>query len=64
MLVLNRGVEEDVLIGDDIVIKVIRIKGGHVSLGIEAPRHVPVNRREVAEAIREAQKRQRSAQVT
>jgi carbon storage regulator len=48
MLILTRGVGEDICIGDDIVVKVNDIRGGRVRLGIQAPDHVSIDRREVA----------------
>jgi carbon storage regulator len=51
MLVLSRRIDEDIVIGKDIVIRVVDLRGDKVRLGIEAPREVPVHRREVAEAI-------------
>ena len=52
MLVLSRKESESIVIGGDIVVTVIDIRGGKVRLGIEAPKEVPVNRREIHEAIR------------
>jgi carbon storage regulator len=51
MLVLSRKRDEQILIGDDIVITVVEIRGDKVRLGIEAPAHVPVHRSEVYAAI-------------
>lgn len=48
MLVLTRKKREQIFIGDDIVVKVIRVSGESVRLGIEAPRGVNVQREEVA----------------
>ena len=48
MLVLTRRKGEDIRIGDDIVLKVTDIRGGQVSMGIEAPDHLSVDRQEVA----------------
>ena len=48
MLILTRGIGEDICIGDDIVVKVNDIRGGRVRLGIQAPDHVSIDRREVA----------------
>jgi len=48
MLVLCRRLGEAILIADNIRVKVISIRGGNVGLGIEAPRSVAVNRKEVA----------------
>ena len=51
MLVLNRKKDESVKIGDDITIMVLNTQGGIVRLGIEAPKEVPVHRKEVYDAI-------------
>lgn len=51
MLVLSRKREEKIMIGDDIVITVVEIRGDKVRLGIEAPRTVAVHRAEVYERI-------------
>jgi carbon storage regulator len=51
MLVLSRQRDESIIIGDDIVITVVDIRGDKVRLGIDAPKEVPVHRREVYEAI-------------
>jgi len=51
MLVLNRKKDESVKIGDDITIMVLNVQGGYVRLGIEAPKEVPVHRKEVYDAI-------------
>lgn len=55
MLVLTRGKEQDVLIGDDIVVTVLEIRGDNVKLGIEAPKTIPVLRREVQERFQREQ---------
>ena len=47
MLVLSRKVGERVLIGDEISVTVVRLSGGAVRLGIEAPAHLPVLRDEL-----------------
>ncbi len=51
MLILTRKELQVIKIGDDIVITVHRIKGNAVRLGIDAPKDVPVHRKEVADAI-------------
>ncbi len=51
MLVLSRHRDEQIYIGDDIVVTVLEIRGDKVRLGIEAPQEVAVHRREVYEAI-------------
>lgn len=51
MLVLSRKKNESVVIDDRIVLTVVEIRGDKVRLGIEAPREVPVHRKEVFDAI-------------
>ena len=51
MLVLSRHRDETIMIGDDVEITVVDIRGDKVRLGINAPRHVQVHRKEVYEAI-------------
>lgn len=51
MLILTRKRNERIMIGDNIEIIVVDIKGEQVQLGINAPREIPVHRREVYEAI-------------
>jgi len=52
MLVLERQVGESIRIGDNVRVEVVRVKGGRVKLGIEAPKHIEVHRSEVYESIR------------
>ena len=47
MLVINRKVGERIKIGDDIYLMIVRIKGGTVRVGVEAPKDVPVRRVEI-----------------
>jgi carbon storage regulator len=56
MLVLSRERGETVNIGDEIEVTVIDIRGDKVRLGVSAPRHVAVHRKEVYEAIKRQQK--------
>ena len=51
MLVLSRQRDESIVIGDNIVITIVDIRGDKVRLGIEAPGEIPVHRQEVFEAI-------------
>lgn len=57
MLVLTRRVDESIMIGDDIRIVVVEVRGEQVKLGIDAPRHIPVHREEVYREIQEENRR-------
>ena len=52
MLVLSRKPNESIMVGDNIEIVVVEVKGDVVKLGISAPRAISVHRKEVYEAIR------------
>ena len=52
MLVLSRQRDETIMIGNDIELTVVDIRGDKVRLGIKAPSHIAVHRKEVFEAIR------------
>lgn len=54
MLVLARKEDESIVIGDDIVIKVISIDKGVVKFGIEAPRDISIVRSELLEDVKES----------
>ena len=56
MLILTRRVGETVVIGDDVTVTVLGVKGNQVRLGVNAPREVAVHREEIYERI----KRERS----
>jgi carbon storage regulator len=56
VLVLSRHRDESIIIGDDIVITVVDIRGDKVRIGISAPIDVPVHRQEVYEAIQREQR--------
>lgn len=51
MLVLSRQRDETIMIGDDIVVTVVDIRGDKVRLGINAPKEIDVHRKEVYDAI-------------
>ena len=53
MLVLSRQRDETIMIGDEVEITVVDIRGDKVRLGVRAPRHVRVHRKEVYEAIQQ-----------
>lgn len=52
MLILMRRPGEVIMIGDDIKIIIVGVKGAQVNVGVEAPREVPVHREEVYERIK------------
>lgn len=52
MLILTRRVGETVMIGEDVTVTVLGVKGNQVRLGINAPRHVAVHREEIFLRIR------------
>jgi len=52
VLVLSRKKDERIVIKDDIEITIVEIRGDRVRLGIDAPREVPVHRKEVYDAIK------------
>lgn len=54
MLVLTRSVNEAIMIGDGIEVTIVEVKGGKVRIGISAPASVPVHRKEVYLAIKQA----------
>lgn len=62
MLVLTRSEDEEVVIADDVVIRVIEIKGNVVRLGFEAPSDIPIHRKEVYEEIQRENKRAASVE--
>jgi len=57
MLVLARKINESIMIGDDIEVVVVDIKGDQIKLGIRAPRSVTVHRAEVFKEIQEQNKK-------
>ncbi len=65
MLVLSRQRDESIMIGDDVEITIVDVRGDKVRLGINAPKHIPVHRREIYDAIQKekAEKAQGGAEV-
>jgi len=54
MLVLTRRANQSIIIGDDVVVTVLEVRGDQVRIGITAPRDVTVHREEVYRALHEA----------
>lgn len=58
MLILSRSKHETIKIGDNVIVTVLGVKGGVVSVGIDAPKEIAVHREEVAERIAIEQQKQ------
>ena len=58
MLVLSRQKDESIIIGDDVEIIIVDVRGDKVRLGITAPKNISVHRREVYEAIQREKQQQ------
>ena len=56
MLILTRKVNETLMVGDDVSVTVLGIKGGQIRIGINAPRDIPVHRQEVYKKILQERK--------
>ena len=63
MLVLSRQIDESIMIGDDVEITIVDVRGDKVRLGITAPKKIPVHRREIYDAI-QREKEQAAADAT
>jgi carbon storage regulator len=62
MLVLSRKKDESIMIGDDVEITIVDVRGDKVRLGITAPRSISVHRREIYDAIQQEKNQKDSEQ--
>ena len=60
MLVLSRQRNESIIIGDNVEVIIVDVRGDKVRLGITAPKNIPVHRKEVYEPIQREKARQNS----
>ena len=51
MLILTRRVGESLIIGDDVFVNILGVKGNQVRIGVDAPKEVPVHREEIYDRI-------------
>ncbi len=64
MLALSRKANESIIIGNDIEVTILEVKGEQVKIGIKAPKSIPVYREEVYQQIKESNKEAATDTVT
>ncbi|MCL4128093.1 UNVERIFIED_CONTAM: hypothetical protein GTU68_038404 [Idotea baltica] len=62
MLILTRRVGESLIIGDDVVVNILGVKGNQVRIGVDAPKEVSVHREEIYDRI-QAEKEQGNSKI-
>ena len=62
MLVLSRKKNEQIVIDENVVVTVLQIRGDRVRVGIEAPKDIPVHRKEVQEAMKREQAQKKASE--
>ncbi len=60
MLILTRKVGESLLIGDDISLTILNVRGNQVKIGVKAPKDISVHREEIYQRIKQAEDKQQS----
>ncbi len=63
MLILTRRVGEKLIIGDDVIVTILSLKGNQIRVGIDAPREVKVHRQEVFDRIQKEKEREKLSVV-
>ena len=56
MLILTRRISEKIIIGENVTVTILSVKGNHVRIGIDAPRDVKINREEIFKRVQKEQK--------
>ncbi len=59
MLILTRRVGETLMVGDEVTVTVLGVKGNQVRLGVNAPRHIAVHREEIYNRIRDEERQEK-----
>ena len=60
MLILTRKVGESLIIGDDISLTILNVRGNQVKIGVKAPKDISVHREEIYQRIKQAEDKQQS----
>jgi carbon storage regulator len=60
MLILTRKVGESLLIGDDVSITILNVRGNQVKIGVKAPKEISVHREEIYQRIKQAEDKEQS----
>ncbi|PIZ04276.1 MAG: carbon storage regulator [Gammaproteobacteria bacterium CG_4_10_14_0_8_um_filter_38_16] len=63
MLILTRRISESIIVGDDVKITVLGVKGNQVRLGVDAPKTVSVHREEIYERIKHEKENAGSSEI-
>ncbi|QJQ96876.1 MULTISPECIES: carbon storage regulator CsrA [Halomonadaceae] len=61
MLILTRRIGETLMIGDEVTVTILGVKGNQIRVGINAPKHVSVHRDEIYQRVKQEEKKQQHA---